>query len=102
MDINDLSHKFEKVSEKYAKPHSISRDDNWYILKLQEELGELIQAFLMMQGQARTKGKSTEEMREDFEKEVADVFGNVLLLARNFDVDLEKVIKEKWLVYLED
>ncbi len=68
-------------------------------MKLQEELGELIQAHLMLTSRARTKGKTKEEMQKDFEKEIADVFGQILLLAKNYDVDIEKVLDEKWLVY---
>ena len=83
MDIRTLTKEVDKVSLKYAKTFSIERDANWFVLKLQEELGELIQSYLMMTGKARTKGKSEEEIHEDFEKEIADVFSHVLLLAKH-------------------
>ncbi|ASY56701.1 hypothetical protein SS05631_c17680 [Sinorhizobium sp. CCBAU 05631] len=35
---------FEKASAAYANQHAIVRDPDWYILRLQEELGELTQA----------------------------------------------------------
>ncbi|MEI7604374.1 MAG: hypothetical protein WCJ19_05130 [bacterium] len=35
-----------------------------------------------------------------FEEEIADVFCHLLLLAKNNDVNLEKIIEEKWLKYL--
>ena len=48
MDIKALTKEVEKVSLKYTKTFSIERDANWFVLKLQEELGELIQSYLMM------------------------------------------------------
>jgi NTP pyrophosphatase (non-canonical NTP hydrolase) len=64
---------------------------------LQEEVGELIQSYLMLSGKARAKGKSAEEIQTDFRKEVADVFCQTLLLARFYSIDVEKAVEEKWL-----
>jgi len=50
-------------------------------------------------GQARHKGKTKEELIKGFNEEVADVFCHVLLLAKFHKVDLEKEVKEKWLVW---
>lgn len=99
MDIKTLTDKVEKVSLLYAGKFGIKRDDDWFILKLQEELGELIQSYLMMVGQARKKEKSEKEIVNDFNKEVADVFSHVLLLAKHHKIDLEKEVEEKWLVW---
>ncbi|WP_197492845.1 MazG nucleotide pyrophosphohydrolase domain-containing protein [Rhodococcus qingshengii] len=62
------------------------------MLKLQEEVGELTQAYLMMRGQSRYKGLSLVEIRERFDTELADVFTQVLLISRQYDVDLESVV----------
>lgn len=97
MDIHDLSEKIEQVSLDYSEKFQVERDDDWFVLKLQEELGELIQSYLMMKGKARQKGKTKEAIREEFENEVADVLAHVLLLAKRFDVDLDKVIASQWL-----
>jgi NTP pyrophosphatase (non-canonical NTP hydrolase) len=99
MDIKTLSQEIERISSSYASNFGIERDSSWFVLKLQEELGELIQSYLMLSGKARTKGKTSDEIRKDFEAEVADVFCHVLLLANNMDVDLERNIEEKWLKY---
>lgn len=101
MDTKKLSAELIKVSDQYAGKFSIERSADWYILKLQEELGELIQSYLMMTKQARVKGKSEDELRDDFNKEVADVFGMVLLLAAFHHVDLEKEIDKKWLKWIK-
>ncbi len=99
MRTGSLTKDIKKVSSNYAKKFGITRDFNWYVLKLQEEMGELIQSYLMMTRQARQKGKTAKEVKADFGKEMADVFCHVLLLADYAGVDLEKEVKEKWLVW---
>lgn len=101
MELAELTSKVKQVSQKYQKNYNIKPDDSWYILKLQEELGELIQAFLMVKKKARRKNKSDKELKQDFDGEVADVLGHILLLADHFGVDLETVMKEKWMKWLE-
>jgi NTP pyrophosphatase (non-canonical NTP hydrolase) len=97
MDVQQLSEAVESVSQNYAEKFTVERDATWFVLKLQEEVGELIQSYLMRSGKARTKGKSSEEIQSEFHKEVADVFCQTLLLARFYNIDLEKEVEEKWL-----
>ena len=97
MDIKQLTEEVEQVSQIYAEKFNIERDATWFILKLQEEVGELTQSYLMLSGKSRTKGKSPEEIRAAFSKEVADVFCQTLLLAKFYNIDVEKEIAEKWL-----
>lgn len=97
MQIDEIKEKVEQVSKGYTKKFGIRRNSDWFMLKLQEELGELTQSYLMMTKKAKQKGKTEAEIKADFEKELADVFCHVLLLAKYHKVDLEKVIEEKWL-----
>jgi len=97
MNIKDLTTEIEKVSQTYAELFDIDRDANWFVLKLQEEMGELIQSYLMMIKQGRHKGKTPEEIKKEFQHEVADVFSHVLLLANFYKINLEKEVDEKWL-----
>ncbi len=97
MNIKDLTHEVEEVSKIYSKRFDIDRDGNWFVLKLQEEMGELIQSYLMMIRKGRNKGKSAVEIKDNFRKEVADVFSHVLILAKFYNIDLEKEVEEKWL-----
>ena len=86
MNIQQLSEEVERVSQIYAEKFTIERDSTWFVLKLQEEVGELIQSYLMLSGRARAKGKSAAEIQSDFHKEVADVFCQTLLLARFYAI----------------
>ena len=99
MDIKTLTNEVEKTSLIYSKKFSIQRDSDWFILKLQEELGELIQSYLMMIGQARKKEKTQDELIQNFRKEVADVFAHVLLLAKHHKINLEKEVEDKWFIW---
>jgi NTP pyrophosphatase (non-canonical NTP hydrolase) len=97
MDLSQLTDQVEAVSSRYAREHGITRDDTWFLLKLQEEVGELTQAFLMRSGQARDKGYSPEELESSFRSELADVLSQVLLMARHHGVDLEAEVDRKWM-----
>lgn len=99
LQINDLSDDVEAVSAFYAQHHSIQRTDDWYVLKLNEEVGELTQAYLARAGQARDKGRTSAELEQDFRSELADVLAQALLIARRFDVDLAEEVDRKWLVW---
>ncbi|MEW9554025.1 MazG nucleotide pyrophosphohydrolase domain-containing protein [Nonomuraea sp. NPDC050783] len=97
MDLRQLSDAIESVSSRYAASLGIERDDIWYVLKLQEEVGELTQAFLTRTGRSRTRGRTPAEIEAGFREELADVLCHVLLLARHHGVDLEAEIDRKWL-----
>ncbi|MGW4365580.1 MazG nucleotide pyrophosphohydrolase domain-containing protein [Nocardia takedensis] len=102
MHLNELSDRVEAVSAVYARKYGITRDPTWFLLKLQEEVGELTQAFLATTGQARDKGRTAEQLAADLRAELADVLCQTLLLARDQGVDLERAIQDKWLVWSEN
>ena len=99
VEVEKLRAEVELVSARYAERHDIVRTDDWFVLKLNEEVGELTQAYLARAGQARDKGHSASELEADFRAELADVFAQVLLLAERFDVDVAAEIERKWLVW---
>ncbi|GAA1511182.1 pyrophosphatase [Kribbella lupini] len=98
MDITELSERAERISERYGEYLGIERDGDWFLLKLQEELGELTQSYLQVTGRARTKGLSEAEIRDAFELEFADVLCQLLLLARHHKVDVPAAVERKWLI----
>jgi NTP pyrophosphatase (non-canonical NTP hydrolase) len=99
VDLERLAVEVEQISQGYARRFGIERDSAWFALKLQEEIGELTQAFLMRAGQARTKGHTAEEIDLRFRGELADVLCHVLLMASHHGVDLVKAVEDKWLVW---
>ncbi|TDC05602.1 pyrophosphatase [Nonomuraea longispora] len=99
MNLRRLSDEVESVSQRYAGKLGIERDDIWFLLKLQEEVGELTQAFLMRTGRARTKGHTDDQLDAAFRAELADVLCHVVLMARHHGVDLQTEIDKKWLTH---
>ena len=95
--INEMQDAVESVSSGYAEKFGIERDAMWFMLKLQEEVGELTQAFINLKGLSRDRGQSAEEIIASFADECADVLAHVLLLARHEGVDLEAAVSDKWL-----
>lgn len=97
MDLQTLTDQLEEVSAGYAAANDINRTPDWFVLKLQEEVGELTQAYLMKMGQARDKGHTDAQIEEGFRAEIADVLAQVLLVARLHEVDVAAALEDKWL-----
>jgi len=91
-----LAARFEQASQKYAADNGISRTTEWFVLKMQEELGELTQLWMKWAGHGRRKGRSEEDLHHDMSDEAADLLGHVLLFAHQNGIDLEAAIKRKW------
>jgi NTP pyrophosphatase (non-canonical NTP hydrolase) len=102
-DISDLIHslaeRLERVSAGYAARMSVRRDDDWYVLKLQEELGELTQAWLRLTDRGRRAGSEGATLRSQMEDEAADLLCQLLLFARRFEIDLIASVRRKWLIF---
>jgi NTP pyrophosphatase (non-canonical NTP hydrolase) len=97
MDLRQLTHDVEIISQRYAEHVNFTRDDAWFLLKLQEEVGELTQAYLMRNGQARTKGQTQAEIEANFRAEFADVLCQLLLMANHHGIDVATEVDQKWL-----
>lgn len=97
--LGELGARIAQVSDIYAERYGIDRSGDWYLLKLQEELGELTQAYLTTTG--RSRKPADEGARQALALEMADVLGMLLLLARDECVDLDAAVQEKWLSWLE-
>lgn len=99
-DLAELGALVARVSDIYAERNAIARDDDWYMLKLQEELGELTAEYLRLSGRGRLKGADADMVRTALEDEAADVLAMLLLFARNNGIDLDAALQRKWFKYL--
>ena len=68
MNLRELTVTIEAISERYAKAHEFQRTEEWAIMKLAEEVGELTQAHLKRRGQARQSHSSPEAMQRAYER----------------------------------
>ena len=96
LTLAEVSDAAGRISDIYARNYAIDRDDDWFLLKLQEELGELAQAHLRLS--SRGRGEATEQDRAD---EAADVLCMLLLYCRRFGIDPDAAVRKKWLKWLE-
>jgi len=99
--LTELADKAERASVNYARVNDIPRDGDWFLMKIQEEAGELLAEHLRATGRGRTGGKTPGEIRTDLENEAADLLGQLLCYCRHHDIDLEAAIERKWFVHLE-
>jgi len=90
-----------KISDLYASRFGIERSSDWYLLKIQEEVGEMCSAYLKNTQRARVAGQSSDELKKNLEDEFADVLAMLLLFAKDQEIDPESAIKNKWYQYLE-
>lgn len=95
LTLRALTERVEYVSAGYAEEFGINRTDEWIVLKLAEEVGELVQAYLSEAGQSRDRGVSGPTVSE----ELADVVCMCLVLANRREVDVEAAIADKWFRY---
>jgi NTP pyrophosphatase (non-canonical NTP hydrolase) len=96
LTLSEVADSAERVSDIYARNFGIERNDDWFLLKLQEELGELAQAHLRLSDRGR--GEAGEQDRAD---EAADLLCMLLLYCRRFGIDPEAAVRRKWLTWLE-
>ncbi|MFA6017903.1 MAG: pyrophosphatase [Patescibacteria group bacterium] len=103
MNLTEIAEKLQRVDDAYHKEFNISPAENdWFLLKLQEELGELTQAYLNTTGRNRRSPESEEQGKRALAQEIADVTSYLLLFAERIDIDVEKAIQEKWFTYLHE
>mgnify|MGYP000362666689 FL=1 len=98
--LEELTALVSEVSDTYASRNDIARDDDWYLLKVQEELGELVAEYLKGTGRGRMKGADAATVRQALEDEAADVLAMLLLFARDNAIDLDAALERKWFKYL--
>ena len=99
MDLHEWGDELEEISRQYAERFGVERTSPWFLLKLQEEVGELTQAYLQATGQSRDKGRSAADLESDLEAEVADVLAMVLLFARHHGIEADEALRRKWVGY---
>lgn len=99
MEIRATAQRIDAISRRYADIYGFERSTDWLMLKLQEEVGELAQAYLATTGRQRDKGHSPEEIERRFSLELADALGMLLALAEATGVDIEQAIDDKWLIW---
>ena len=96
--MKELQAKIVKTARDYGVRHNIVLDSDYIMLKLQEELGELTQAYLIYRRKCRIQKYRLEaEAKAEVANELADVAGFIFFLAEVLEIDLEAALVSKWI-----
>lgn len=101
MEFEALEKKIALVGEDYAKKFDFELTPDWLMLKLQEEFGELAQAYLASTGRSRHTTEHDASAKTAVARELADVFAFTVLLARELGVDVKQAVRDKWFAYID-
>ncbi|MCX6744092.1 MAG: pyrophosphatase [Candidatus Parcubacteria bacterium] len=98
MDFKELQQKVIETSFDYGEKYNVKIDEDFALLKLYEEVGELAQAVLIHRKKSRPEKHVPEIIsKKELAKELADVVGMVMVYANLMDIDLEEAIDKKWI-----
>ncbi|MFI6517602.1 hypothetical protein ACIBF1_18750 [Spirillospora sp. NPDC050679] len=92
--LQEIAQMVYRVHAQYCAAHDIRPSPDWYVLKLQEEVGEVSAAHLAADGRHRHEGRP-----DAVAFELADVVCFSILVAREHGIDLDAAIRDKWAVY---
>ncbi len=103
MEFSEIQDKVMQNGERYGKACGIEIEEDFAILKLHEEIGELSQALLIHKKKSRPeKFLPFEESKEELAMEMADVLGMLIINAKLHGIDLEEAINKKWISRLKE
>jgi NTP pyrophosphatase (non-canonical NTP hydrolase) len=98
MEIKELQAKAAKVFLGNLKRDNIEASEDYLILKLTEELGEFVQSYLIHKKRCRpVKYQPTVKTKRELAKELSDVLGIVLVIAKTMKIDIEEALVKKWI-----
>ncbi len=96
MEIKEMQEEAYKIIEEYNKKHNLNHNKDTIFLHLVEEVGELAKEMNHEKSNWRADFN-----REKFEHELIDVLYQILILAKDYDVNLEEVFKRKIKIFRE-
>ena len=98
MKFIELQKKLVKNAVNYGKKYNVKIDEDFALIKLYEEVGELAQSILIHKRKCRPeKYISKKKSKSMVAKELADVLGMIIVNAHLLNIDLEDAINKKWI-----
>jgi NTP pyrophosphatase (non-canonical NTP hydrolase) len=98
MEFKEIQSNVIKNAKDYGKEFDVEIDEDYALLKLYEEAGELAQAVLIHRKKSRpSKHLPKEESKVKVAEELADVIGFTIVVADLLGIDLEDIVTKKWL-----
>jgi NTP pyrophosphatase (non-canonical NTP hydrolase) len=98
MELKQLQAKAAKRFLGNLKRDNIEASEDYLILKLTEELGEFVQSYLIHKKRCRpVKYVEVKKSKRELSKELADVLGIILVIAKTMKIDVEEALVKKWI-----
>ena len=98
MELKEIQKKVVENAMSYGEQYHVVIDEEFSLLKLYEEMGELTQALLIHKKKSRPeKHLPEDESKKEVAKELADVFGMILVNAHVLGIDVEEALEGKWI-----
>ena len=98
MEFSELQKRIITIFEEGIARDKISVNDDYFLMKLEEEVGELAQAYLIYKKQCRPdKYLSDAEARKSVAKELSDVLALVFMISNALDINLMEAVEKKWM-----
>ncbi len=98
MEFKELQAQVVQNAMNYGKKYNVVIDQDFAILKLYEEVGELSQAILIHRKKSRPEKHVPDNVSmNEVAKELADVVGMAIVNAHLLGIDLEAAISKKWI-----
>jgi NTP pyrophosphatase (non-canonical NTP hydrolase) len=98
MEIKKLQDQAAQVFLGNLKRDKIKASDDYLVMKLAEELGEFVQSYLIHKKQCRpVKYLPAAVSKRELAKELSDVLGIILVIAKKSNINLEEALVKKWI-----
>jgi len=98
MKFKDIQQKVVESAIRYGKEYNVKIDEDFALIKLYEEVGELSQAILIHKKKSRPEKHIAENVsKREVAKELADIVGMAMVNAHLLGIDLEEAIDKKWI-----
>ncbi len=96
MNFKELQKIITNNVKGHAQKNNFAIDENFALLKIYDDIGELSQAILINKQGATMEGAiSQDESRKELGKKLADLLSMLLVIAEIYQVDVEKEIGHK-------
>ena len=97
MEFKEIQSKVVQNAFQYGEKYGIDIDEDFALIKLYEEVGELSQAILIHKKKSRPEKHLPKDLsKAEVAKELADVLGMTILNAYLLEINLEEAIDKKW------
>ncbi len=98
MQLKQLQTKISKIFLDNAKRDNLKVDEDYLVLKINEEIGEFVQSYLIHKKKCRPqKFLKPKDSHREMAKELSDVVGLAFVLSKTLNIDLEEALVKKWI-----